>query len=296
MLKIVLIGCVNSSALFLRALIERGYPPVGVVTKSKSIFHSDFYDLSSICKAAGIQYQYVTDVNDADSVAFIRSCEPDLIYCFGWSQLLKQEILSIPHMGAVGFHPTKLPHNRGRHPLIWALALGLEETASSFFMMDETADTGALISQKTVPIDYADNAQTLYDKILAVAVSQMLTFTKQFDENCVISLPQSSEKGNIWRKRGMRDGEIDWRMSSRAIYNLTRALTKPYPGAHFVKDGTVYHVWRVEEIDGTGLENIESGKVISVESPTGFSVKTYDNVIHVIESDPVELKLGEYLL
>ncbi|MFQ8877714.1 MAG: hypothetical protein ACLR7N_03875 [Roseburia hominis] len=44
--------------------------------------------------------------------------------------------------------------------------------------------------------------------------------------------------GNVWRKRGKRDGEIDWRMSSRAIYNLVRALTKPYVGAHFVYRGS----------------------------------------------------------
>ena len=36
-------------------------------------------------------------------------------------------------MGVLGFHPSELPKNRGRHPLIWALALGLKKSASTFF-------------------------------------------------------------------------------------------------------------------------------------------------------------------
>ena len=31
-------------------------------------------------------------------------------------------------MGVVGFHPALLPNNRGRHPLIWAKALGLDKS------------------------------------------------------------------------------------------------------------------------------------------------------------------------
>lgn len=37
-------------------------------------------------------------------------------------------------MGVLGYHPAKLPQNRGRHPLIWALALGLKKSASTFFL------------------------------------------------------------------------------------------------------------------------------------------------------------------
>ena len=58
---------------------------------------------------------------------------PDLIICVGWSQILKSEILNIPKLGVIGFHPSKLPENRGKHPIIWSLVLGKKETASTFF-------------------------------------------------------------------------------------------------------------------------------------------------------------------
>jgi len=294
-MRILLIGCVKSSEFFLKQLIFHGYTPVGVITKRESSFNTDFVDLSPICKASRIPFIQIVDINTKQSTDFVKECAPDVIYCFGWSQLLQVPILRIPPLGVVGFHPAKLPQNRGRHPLIWALALGLMETASTFFMLDEHADTGGIISQKIVPISYEDDAATLYTKILQVAGKQMLSFTRDFDLGAVTVTPQM-ERGNSWRKRGIQDGKIDWRMSSRAIYNLVRALTKPYPGAHFCKDGALVKVWKVKEACGDYLENIECGKVLSIESDTEFHVKTYDSVIHVVSCEPVLLKEGEYLL
>lgn len=293
--RILLIGCVQSSAYFLRRLMEAGSAPVGVVTKSAPGFHGDYVDLAPICELAGIPYMYVTNVNDEESAAFIRRCRPDIIYCFGWSQLVKSDVLRIPPMGCVGFHPAALPNNRGRHPLIWALALGLRETASSFFMMDETADTGALISQERIPIAYEDDAASLYDKVLRAAGEQVIAFTEAFKRGAVTATPQA-ETGNTWRRRGVLDGQIDWRMSSRAIYNLVRALARPYPGAHFLKDGRAVKVWRVEETGVEGLANIECGKILAVQAPTEFDVKVYGSVLHVAECEPVSLREGDYLL
>lgn len=294
-MRIVFIGCVQSSAYFLRELISAGRVPVGAVTRSVSRFNSDFVDLAPICEASSIPYIHVSNVNEEGSVEFIRRCEPDIIYCFGWSQLVKRSILSIPPKGCVGFHPAALPDNRGRHPLIWALALGLSETASSFFIMDDAADTGALISQERVPITYEDDASSLYDKILRTAGEQVLAFTKAFERGEITACPQT-ETGNVWRKRGVLDGQIDWRMSSRAIYNLVRALARPYPGAHFLKDGQMIKVWKVRETGIEGPVNIECGKVLCVQSPTEFVVKVYGSVLHILECEPVSLEKGDYLL
>jgi len=63
-------------------------------------------------------------------------------------QINPKESLDLPHLGVIDFHPAALPANRGRHPIIWALVLGLQETASTFFFMDEGADSGDIISQE----------------------------------------------------------------------------------------------------------------------------------------------------
>ncbi len=294
-MRIFFIGCVKSSELFLKKLIEIDAEIVGVITKEESKFNSDFVNLGYICKKYGIDYRFVKSVNEDSVKKYIKSKNVDLILCLGWSQLLDSEVLAIPKLGCIGFHPAELPYNRGRHPLIWALTLGLSRTASTLFLMDASADTGKIVSQKYVSIDYLDDASSLYDKLMHIAVVQLVEVLEDFDNNTLKLIEQSPNIGNSWRKRGKDDGRIDWRMSSNSIYNLVRALTKPYVGAHFVFEGKDYKVWKVKEIKQSGYENIEPGKVIKVSSCSNFTIKAGDNLIEVLDCDEINIKVGAYL-
>lgn len=293
-MRIVFIGCVKSSYIFLKTLLENKCNVVGVITKEKSDFNADFTDLTPLCKEHNIPFIYVKTTNDLSSVDFIKSLSPDIGFCLGWSLLLSDEIIDLFPKGIVGYHPAALPSNRGRHPLVWALALGLSETASSFFMIDKSADTGDIISQVPVPIDYSDNAETLMNKVIAAGTQQLIDLVNDLENDAVKRIAQSPSEGNSWRKRGKADGQIDWRMSSRSIYNLVRALTKPYIGAHFVKDDIDYKVWSVKEIETNEYENIEPGKVLFVTKES-FTVKAGDNLIEVLSCDPINISVGDYL-
>lgn len=295
-MRVLYIGSVKSSEVFLRELIVNQIEIVTIITKKESSFNSDFVDLGGIARENNIEYYYVDDINDESSVNYIREKSPDVIFCFGWSRLLKREILDIPSKGVIGFHPSLLPYNRGRHPLIWALALGLEKTASTFFVMDETADTGKIISQREIEILYDDDATTLYNKVLEIGKKQVIEITDALIQGKdTFAKVHDGVEGNSWRKRGKNDGKIDWRMSSRGIYNLVRALTKPYVGAHFVNDGNEYRVWKLREYLNDVPDNIEPGKILRVFSETHFIIKAGEHAVEIVECDSVKLCEGEYL-
>ena len=38
----------------------------------------------------------------------LENLKPDILMCFGWSNLIKKEVLEVAPMGVVGFHPTLL--------------------------------------------------------------------------------------------------------------------------------------------------------------------------------------------
>ena len=147
-MKVVFIGTVEFSKRALEKLIKLNVNVIGVCTKKISDFNNDFSNLTPICKKNKIPIKYVKDINSKKNIEWIKSLAPDIIFCFGWSSLIKQELLNLPPMGVVGYHPAKLPQNRGRHPLIWTLVLGLKKSASSFFFMDQRADGGDILSQK----------------------------------------------------------------------------------------------------------------------------------------------------
>lgn len=296
-LKILFIGTVDFSYSCLEKLIEEDFLISGVITKEKSNFNSDFKDLTPLCQHRDIPIFYDDNLNDKSKESFISQIKPDIIYCFGWSHILSRNILdSAPH-GVVGYHPALLPSNRGRHPIIWALFLGLKKTGSTFFIMDEGADTGDIISQEEVSIDSEDNASSLYEKIKQIALNQIVVFSNDLQKKGTFTkkIPQDLNTGNNWRKRGPIDGKIDFRMNSISIYNLVRSLTHPYVGAHIeTKDGNI-KVWEVSLVKGKYPPNIEPGKILKIEGGS-LIVKTYDNAISIDDHGFINLpKKNSYL-
>ena len=293
-MKVCFIGTVEFSKNALIQLISLDVDLCGVVSNTKNKLNSDFANLKSVCEANNVDFYDTNDINSAATIKWIANRKPDILFCFGWSQLIKTELLKLSPMGVVGFHPSFLPQNRGRHPIIWALALGLEKTGSTFFFMDEGADSGDILSQKEVPIYYRDNAKSLYERISATASEQIKEFIPALTSNTHQRLKQNHELANSWRKRGEIDGQIDFRMSSRAIYNLVRALTRPYIGAHIVFEQENIQIWDVKEI-AYEFKNIEPGKVLEMDGKN-ILVKTYDGAISIVEHEFNTLpKVGEYL-
>jgi len=266
-LRIGFIGCVKSSRALLEVLISMPEVDVcAVVTKQASKVNADFSDLTDICQLNSIPYHYESVDQRGLSAEFLENYQLDLIYCFGWSYLLDDTVLSIPKIGVIGFHPAQLPKNRGRHPIIWALALGLKETASTFFKMDSFADSGPIISQHMVDIMPDDKASDLYQRILDIAAEQVRTFTLQFFNQQVRFIIQDNAEATYWRKRYRSDGLIDWRMSAQGIYNLVRALAPPYPCAEFKIGDTYIKVPKCSVVLGKHPENIEPGYILAKSS------------------------------
>lgn len=293
-MRILFIGTVLSSLRFLTSLLDMKANIVGVITKKASPYNSDFSDISPLCLQHSIPVKYSADINQEDVLEWAESLHPDIIFCFGYSELLKSDILQLAPLGVVGFHPAKLPKNRGRHPIIWALALGLEETSSTFFFMDEGADSGEILNQKDISITYEDNALSLYSKIIDTGISQLRKIVPDLAHRTFTSIPQDHSLANYWRKRSPQDGKIDFRMSSRAIYNLVRALARPYPGAHLEYLGQDVKIWKVIELPQDS-HNIESGKILRSNSDC-IEVKCYDGAIRIVEHEFSDLpQPGEYL-
>ncbi len=298
-MKILFIGTVRFSYQTFLELLKNEFNIVGLITKQKSDFNADFYDLKPIAEEFNIPVIFRKKDNEEDLIKFIEDKKPDVIYCFGWSYLLPMKILTIPPYGVIGFHPAKLPNNRGRHPIIWALFLGLKKTASTFFIMNEEADAGDIISQEDIIIEDNDSAETLYVKITNTALKQILRFSKDLEKNKgkISRTEQSLNDGNFWRKRTKNDGKIDFRMSTKAIINLVRALTHPYVGAHIEYLENDVKVWNAEEGEESfaEIDNYEPGKVLDV-SGDNIIVKTYDGTIKITQHEFItKPNIGDYL-
>ena len=285
-MKILFIGAVKFSKKALLQTTNSSADVVGVCTLSKSSFNSDHCDLTDVAESYDIPVLDVNDINSSETCSWIRDKKPDVIFCFGWSRLLKKEILKIAPLGVIGFHPALLPQNRGRHPLIWALALGLEETGSTFFFMDEGADSGDILSQMKVRILKSDNAYSMYEKISNVALGQIKEFIPNLQNNNFKRIIQNHTNANYWRKRNINDGQIDWRMDASNIYNLVRALSYPYVGAHFSVNDKYYKVWKSKVVHNDNKINCEPGKIVK-KGKSDFTISCGSGLITILKTEPI---------
>lgn len=240
-----MIGSVTSTRRVLEGLLRNGAAVVGVFGLSPKVSAnvSGHTRLDGICRTQGIPYWDFERVNESCSVSKVSSLAPDLIFAVGLSQLLGPELLRIPRLGCVGFHPTRLPRGRGRAPLAW-LILNREHGAATFFVMEEGADSGPILVQEPFLVadtDYAGDVAAKVDSAIDRALDSWLPrlLAGEWEPT-----PQDETQGTYWGKRIPGDGCIDWHMPAVDIERLVRATSRPYPGAFTYVDGHKLIVWR----------------------------------------------------
>ena len=95
-MRIAFIGCVDLSYSILDYLLGLRIPSaevVGVVTKQHSNFNADHRSLESLAAKSGIACYFATG-NDQELMAdYLLDLAPEVVFCFGWSFLLKENIL-----------------------------------------------------------------------------------------------------------------------------------------------------------------------------------------------------------
>lgn len=287
-MRVLFIGATRFSEQCLRELMEQGADVVAVITvdESRANFHADFADLEAVTAPHGIPIHRVSNINSPENVDLIRSLAPDLIFVLGWSQLISSKILTIPPRGCIGSHPSLLPRNRGRHPLVWALVEGLTDTGLTLFYLDEHCDSGDIVWQRSFPITLEDDAGSLYEKITALGREAIREILPQLGRGTAARIPQDHRLATYWRKRGEKDGEIHWSALTMTTYNLIRALTRPYVGAHTHLGGKKMVIWRSrlpQEQTPPAAIALPPGTVFVVAGNAEFRVRTGDGHLTIVD-------------
>ena len=293
-LNICLIGCVKSSDIALNTLLENTKINFNLlICSKKSTFNSDFVDLGEKAKKKKIEFIYEENIKDFNAQKrILDNHKIDLVFVIGWSKIIKEPILSSYKNKIIGFHPAELPKNRGRHPIIWALVLGLKKPASTFFFLTKEPDAGDILNQKIIKISNKDYAKDLYDKVLKAIPEQINEIIDDFLHDSLNPVRQVKKDSNVWRKRGEIDGKIDWRMNSKNIYNLIRALADPYPGAYFIYNKKKFLV-SSSKIVNLKIDNQEPGRIIRNNSKE-LIVKTGDKAISFSKNQFKDKIEGEF--
>ena len=171
------------------------------------------------------------------------------MFVIGWSQILRSEVLRIPRLGTIGYHPALLPEFRGRGVIPWTIIQGLSRTGGTLFLMDEGMDSGDIVVQKEFELDPAETASSLVDKHmkqLSLMVSELLDYIK---DGQLPRKTQDHTRASYCARRTPRDGFINWERPAYQTWTLIRATTDPYPGAFTFWEGQKIIIWKARLLE-----------------------------------------------
>lgn len=279
--KVVFIGALENGYIVLNTLLDNAN--VDVIS---AFTYEDEIQLKKPFGKNSFEsiYPDILKINNINKYTSKIVClKPDFIFVAGWSQILNKQILSAAKEGCIGFHPSKLPRDRGRSVLAWQIAEGYTETALSMFYLTENVDAGDIIAQEYIKIDEDDYISDVYKKINYATYNLMCTYLPLILKGKAPRIRQNERYATYRRLRGEQDGKIDWNKPSKDIHNLVRAIAPPYPCAYTYINGQKVRISKgriISDIPEKYWVNEKPGNIIAYwKNKTWF--RTRDGIYEV---------------
>lgn len=231
---------------------------------------NEYFNYTEFCTERGIECikmksYSLSDPKDRD---VIESLDIDLIIVASWQRLVPDWFINHCRIGVIGAHGSHegIERGRGRSPQNWALITDKEKFSLSIFWIEKGTDNGDVID--TVEFEYrsTDTILTSYILVNIYKAEMILRNLRNGRISRKEGTPQCKE-GLFLPQRTKEDGQIDWNRDAVDVYNMVRALTKPYPGAYTKHKNTVFYIWIARPIvieQDYFFESYENGTVVSV--------------------------------
>ena len=281
--KLLFFGFSMTGVAVLEELIKTGANIIGVYTYEDNPKENWFPSVKLLAQKHNIP-TFTPEKLTAEEVQNIKTLAPDIILSVYYRSLISEDILKLAPLGAFNMHGSLLPKYRGRAPINWVLVKGEKETGATLHYMVAKADAGDIVGQKVVPIDDEDTALTLTKKVTAAACEIIKEVYPLIETKQLKPRKQDMSISTYFGRRTPADGLIDWNQDAQTIYNLIRAVTKPFPGAFFEENGKKIIIWRAKVLPSK--TPAKTGKTVS---KTPYIITTATNDLEILEYEIQEI-------
>jgi methionyl-tRNA formyltransferase len=250
-LRIVFMGTPGFAVPSLQALLGltqvegRTARVIGVITQPDRPAgrggHVGSLPVKQTAVAAGVLVWQPARLRRPENVATLAEWRPDLIVVAAFAQILPPSVLALPRFGCLNVHASLLPRWRGADPVRAAILAGDEVSGVTIIRMDEGLDTGAILSQRTVPIDAADTGGSLEIKLARVGADLLAGTLPAWVGGRITPRPQDERDATLTRPLRREDGILDWRRDAVLLARQVRAY-HPWPGTATTWNGRLLKV------------------------------------------------------
>jgi len=219
-------------------------------------------------------------LHEPEAMENLRHWAPDLIVVAAFGQILRAEVLSLPHFGCVNVHASLLPRWRGAAPIQAAILNGDEQTGITIMLMDPGIDTGPIISQASIPISNEDTAGTLTSKLSELGANLLIDSLTGYLDGTLRPRPQDGSLATFAPMLKKESGLLDFKQSSVDLERKIRAFN-PWPGTYSFWKEQILKIHRAHAIQSS-LEPVGK-RIVYQEFP---AIITSQGILVVEELQP----------
>jgi methionyl-tRNA formyltransferase len=143
---------------------------------------------------------HIKNINNPESLEYLRSLKPDIIFSIAASRVFKKNLLELPAIGCFNIHTAKLPKNRGMMPNFWSLYNYDKDPVSAITIhkMNEKLDDGDFLLQHNFELNPRESLE------------ELIIRTKRMSAGVFLDALELLDRG---------DGELIKNDASEATYN-----------------------------------------------------------------------------
>ena len=254
--KIVFMGTPFFAVPILKSLYQNGYPISVVYTqppqKSQRGQKINKSPIQGISETLNIDYRTPNTLKDnKEEYEYLEKLNPDLVIVVAYGQIIPKNFLYLADKKFINIHASILPKWRGAAPIQRSIMNLEKETGISIMKIEEKLDEGPVCNSYKIEILNSDNAETISEKLSALAAEKILQNIDKILEDKIKFIKQNHSEATYAAKIKKSEGQIRWNESAENIIGKINGLY-PTPGAFFSYKGERYKILKAELSSGSG--------------------------------------------
>lgn len=226
------------------------------------------------------------DLKSDSLLSGLKDLNLHFIVVCSFAKMIPGRLLKLPDYFCINIHPSLLPLYRGAAPISRALMDGEKKTGTTFFKMNKKLDSGKILFQQEIDIDYYDDYISLSNKLSSLSAENITRSIKSIYNGNYSLKPQygpaATYAGPILKSECL----IDWELDAETIDNKIKGLNGYLPAYTYYKNKRL-------QITRSAIDNIKTHTKTSGPSGTIFVydrslfVKCGNNtLLHIIQVKP----------
>jgi methionyl-tRNA formyltransferase len=297
-LRLVMLGTGTFALPSFLALYQTHHRVVGLFTQPDRTGRGHHRHVNPLKNAAlehGTPIFQPPNVNESDALNSLKSLNADLCIVAAYGQILSQQLLSIPRLGAINIHASLLPKYRGAAPIQYAILNGEKETGITIFQIDPQLDAGLILGVEKTVIHPKETSGKLEERLREVAAGLTLHVIDQIASGTVSPVLQNPASVTRAPRIRKEQGAVDWSKTADEIGNHIRAMQPwPNPFTYLYQNGhaplrlillDVETVSHSTEADFDVSDSTEPGTVICADGKQ-LMVQAGDDAIRILRLRP----------